>query len=483
MLALRRSNPAILLTVTAQLTAVHAARIGLLLTLVCMVALAAPTQAQSPVSWWKADGNAFDSVGGNNGALQGDVGYASGFSGQAFSFGGNNGVVHIPDADNLKFTRSFTITARVNVKAYSSFVGPIFFRGDDRNELDPYAIYVYANGTVRFIIYNAADSYAYTESDRVIPLNQWTLVTASLDDATGTMSLYFNSDLVGQYSTSVRPFADLDPAQNPGVAIGNTSNVNADNFPFHGLIDEVKVYNTAVSPPHQWTAVGIAAGTGSAINLLWDNTGGAASSWNLNGNTVVYSPTYGPYAGWTARAIAAAPNGSHRLLWTNTNGTASVWTVATNGSITYSPTYGPFAGWSAVGVTVGPDGLTHLLWTNTNGSASYWNFAANGTVTYSPTFGPFTGWTAHSLSAGGDNGTRLLWTNTDGRAGLWTIAPSGSIDYGTTYGPFATWTAIAVGVGTDNAAHLLWDNSDGRISYWNIATNGGVTYSPTYGPY
>ena len=74
-------------------------------------------------------------------------------------------------------------------------------------------------------------------------------MAATLDDATGAMKLYMNGELVAQTVTTVRPFGDLDPASNPGVGIGNHGGypTTPHNFPFDGLIDELSVYNRALT--------------------------------------------------------------------------------------------------------------------------------------------------------------------------------------------------------------------------------------------
>ena len=64
------------------------------------------------VGWWKAEGNALDSAGTNNGVLQGGAGYAAGEVGQAFSLDGSTGCVQIPDAPALQ-PASLTLEAWV----------------------------------------------------------------------------------------------------------------------------------------------------------------------------------------------------------------------------------------------------------------------------------------------------------------------------------------------------------------------------------
>src|SRR5262249_54223827 len=53
------------------------------------------TQLSGLTSWWKAEGNANDAVGGNNGTLINGATFAAGEVGQAFSFNGNQSAVQM----------------------------------------------------------------------------------------------------------------------------------------------------------------------------------------------------------------------------------------------------------------------------------------------------------------------------------------------------------------------------------------------------
>jgi hypothetical protein len=62
------------------------------------------------VGWWRAEGNAQDSVGHNDGTLLGGAGFAAGKVGEAFSFNGTSSCVSIPDSPLLdSFTDRITI--------------------------------------------------------------------------------------------------------------------------------------------------------------------------------------------------------------------------------------------------------------------------------------------------------------------------------------------------------------------------------------
>src|ERR1700757_9863 len=62
------------------------------------------------ISWWRAEGNANDVLGGNNGTLQGSTTFASGEVGQAFIFNSPTDSVQIADAPNLDFGSTSPLT-------------------------------------------------------------------------------------------------------------------------------------------------------------------------------------------------------------------------------------------------------------------------------------------------------------------------------------------------------------------------------------
>src|SRR5207253_4386106 len=70
-----------------------------------------PNMPTDPTSWYKAEGNANDATGGNNGTIEGNVPFVAGEVGQAFSFDGNPAnFISIPASPSLDVTQ-FTIDA------------------------------------------------------------------------------------------------------------------------------------------------------------------------------------------------------------------------------------------------------------------------------------------------------------------------------------------------------------------------------------
>lgn len=86
------------------------------------------------VAWWQAEGNALDSVGANNGALQGGVIYTNGLVGNAFRFNGSNGRVDIPDVPALRPT-NFTMEAWVYPTSLSSGWRTVMLKARNSNGL------------------------------------------------------------------------------------------------------------------------------------------------------------------------------------------------------------------------------------------------------------------------------------------------------------------------------------------------------------
>jgi hypothetical protein len=193
------------------------------------------------ISWWKGDGNALDSVGGNNGTLYNGTNYASGEVQQAFSFNGLNQWVEIPDSPSLNPSNALTLETWVYVRGnpntdlativtkFSTTIG----------ELNQYQLEThYANGLLNFrpLVY-LADGYAYLDGKTIIQFNTWYHVAMTYDGS--TLKLYVN----GAFDGSV-PGAGPIPAKAVPLRIGGPS---AGPWWFNGRVDEVSLYNRALS--------------------------------------------------------------------------------------------------------------------------------------------------------------------------------------------------------------------------------------------
>lgn len=239
---------------------------GAILSLVCTA------NAGDLVAWWAAEDNGKDSIGALDGQIHGNVGFAPGRVGQAFSFDGSaESRVDLGDPEALKLIHSLTIEAAVRITEYPrTGWATIVFRGDDRDGKDAYRLYVMDNGRVYFDI---ASETANVAISAPIALNRFVHIAATLDDATGLMRLYLDGNLAAEIVTSIRPLRDLDPGF--GVAIGNTPGVSyySSLMAFNGLIDEVNVYSRS-----------LAADEIRRDSLLNDMNHALVGWWRMNGN-------------------------------------------------------------------------------------------------------------------------------------------------------------------------------------------------------
>ncbi len=234
------------------------------------------------VGWWPGEGNGVDVVGGNNGTLV-NVGFTNGKVGQAFSFDPENYPtftytgVQIADQPAYALTNSLSIEGWVRPRG-DGYV--IFFRGDHRPGLDPYALSMQGNNRLDFQVTDADGNSGVVET--ILAYNVWTHVAATLDDGTGTMSIYTNGVLAAQTATAVRPFGELDPGQSPGIGIGNVSD-GGNNFPFTGDIDEIALYNRALSST-EIAAIYNAGSSGKCDPVVADATATVSLVISANGS-------------------------------------------------------------------------------------------------------------------------------------------------------------------------------------------------------
>jgi probable HAF family extracellular repeat protein len=287
--------------------------------------------------------------------------------------------------------------------------------------------------------------------------------------ASGTQVLVngYSAQITALSSTQVTAFVDARALQPPGVVALVVTN----GPPGGGTVNTVlTVVDTLAANVH--------------AHLLWDNTSGQASVWNLGDpNPAATSQLYGPFTGWTAKVIAQGPDNNARILWTNTNGQAALWNLADASPSATAAIYGPFPGWTATALTVGPDNAAHLLWDNTDGRVALWNTTDADPTSTCTIAGPYSGWSGVAIGIGTDNHERLLWDNVNGMASVWNLTDASPALTCLLAGPYSGWTAKRLSVGNDNAAHLLWDNVSGQVSLWNLSDDYPAATCVVAGPY
>jgi YVTN family beta-propeller protein len=214
-----------------------------------------------PVSWWRGEDDATDSIGNSDGTWQGTPAYGTGVFGNAFVFNGVDNQVNISDSPSL----NFVTTSPMSLSFW-------FKRGDDsttvnligkRNGCGPGDIhYQVAIDPTNKLHFNSNGQIV--SFNTIPPAGTWNHAAVSFDG--GTVRLYLNGELVNSAAIT------LGGATSAQLKIGNSGTCQ----PFNGHLDDVKIYNRALSASEVANSYGLASwwkGDNNALDSAGNNHG------------------------------------------------------------------------------------------------------------------------------------------------------------------------------------------------------------------
>ena len=222
------------------------------------------------ISWWPGDCDASDIIDGNNGTLQNGATLVTGIVGQAFSFNGANQYILVGDPvpPSLQIQNEITLLAWIYATGYpgpstlglivgsqydTATAGATIFL-DGRTSPDGQAA---PPGHIHFQIGDG--SWHTTNVNAQVPLNEWVHIAATRK-ANEDAKVYYNGEL--QPLTSL-PWAGSISYSGAWFAIGQQKDIDR---PFNGLIDEVEIYNRALTAD-EIQAISNAGGSGQCKSL------------------------------------------------------------------------------------------------------------------------------------------------------------------------------------------------------------------------
>jgi len=204
---------------------------------------AADPSADGLVAYYPLDGDATDAAGNHDGTISGTPDFVAGYDGQALDFASpatTPQYVAVAYSDDFALN-SFTVAAWVNVKDLDALRGIVGTRFNSDNTFDFKVSSTYVHGDI-----GNGSAWLSTALDidaphgGVISLDTWHHIAYAID-AAGTARVYLDGVLGATITFIGTPLLMKSDQE---LRIGNCSGTEYMN----GIIDEVRIYNRALSP-------------------------------------------------------------------------------------------------------------------------------------------------------------------------------------------------------------------------------------------
>ena len=268
------------------------------------------------VSWWQAETNAFDSIGFNDGTASG-ISYVPGKVGNAFYFPNSPFVSFgVPDAPSLNLTNSISIEAWVYPTGLPLGFGPILEKGNRTESTIAYRFLMWSLSGQCYLsaaIGTPSLGYQSVSGTNVVQTNTWSHVAMTYDGA--ALNVYVNGQLDATIAASGRINSIPDP-----VFLG-TEGARY----FIGLLDEVAIYNRALSAT-EIKAIYDAGSAGKCDNVLSISAppGNLSVAWPLSATNFQLESTFSDLVGtnsWNPATANLQTNGGRIQLVVPISGT------------------------------------------------------------------------------------------------------------------------------------------------------------------
>jgi uncharacterized repeat protein (TIGR01451 family) len=198
------------------------------------------TASSGLVSWWSAEGNAYDAVGTNNGVVVGSVGYNNGEAGQAFQFDGSGGYISIPASASLNIGTGSGVTVEGWIQPNDPGQIAMSVVGWESSLVEGLQMWIGGSGLglSANVKDTSGNNHAFSSSTGLISTNYFQHVALTYDRNSGTALLYVNGAQVA--STNL---GSITPQTAYPLYLGRLTTAGG---PYQGLMDEISVYNRAL---------------------------------------------------------------------------------------------------------------------------------------------------------------------------------------------------------------------------------------------
>jgi len=229
----------------------------------------------SLIAYWPLDGNGNDLSGnGNNGSLYNVTPTTDRFGNgnHAYHFDGSSSYISVADNSALRLNGTdFTFNAWIKIDSgYNSSYGSQIMtkRYSGTNNGWTWSVTGQASSSVGVLSYGPGGGSTNAFGTKTISLNQWHMVTSVYSVSAQQLTIYVDGALDNITSGISTPNAAVTAA----LYIGRDNpNVPSGGYFFHGSMDEIRIYNKALSQS-------------AVIQLYKEPTNGLIAFWPFNGN-------------------------------------------------------------------------------------------------------------------------------------------------------------------------------------------------------
>jgi hypothetical protein len=207
------------------------------------------------LNWWPAENSVLDVIGGINGSLSGDITYGAGEVGQAFHFGGSDGLISFGNSVGNFGTNDFAIEFWVRTTAQSSGEYPILTKLPVCGPSSEFAIRLEGQGSSNpnpgTIMAEIGQSTNVAEPNHVVIQSVRTIADGlfhhvALTRQATNLLLYID----GTIETSGSTPGIVALSNSAPMLAGSSACVGVDGKSsyFAGDLDEIAIYNAALAP-------------------------------------------------------------------------------------------------------------------------------------------------------------------------------------------------------------------------------------------
>jgi hypothetical protein len=188
------------------------------------------------VGWWRAEGDARDSVGTNHGTLEGAVTFSAGKIGQAFEFDGTDAVT-VPSSTSLDVLQGYSVAFWIKSHAWPS--SEALLLNKFVNAAEDKLVGIEPSGNVSFYLHDVMHQ-ARLNSTKALSTDTWHHLATTYDGAHST--IYID----GILDAFVAATGNLSNSSG-ALAFGFNTGRSGSWVHFVGELDEIRWYTRALS--------------------------------------------------------------------------------------------------------------------------------------------------------------------------------------------------------------------------------------------